>query len=119
MSIQSPHGELRRELGAISAVMITVGSVIGSGIFLTTGVMADAVPSTSLLLFAWAVGGALVIAGGLTYSEMAAMYPRSGGVYVFLREAYGTLPAFPPTGIARRPVNRGPDPKCRASTGNT
>src|SRR5262245_32830455 len=56
--------------------------------------MAATIPSTSLLLLAWTAGGVLAIAGGLTYAEMGAMFPRSGGVYVFLKEAYGPLPAF-------------------------
>ena len=85
---------LLRAIGLGSAILIVVGAVIGSGIFLTTGGMAAHIPSASLLLMAWAVGGVLAITGGLTYAEMGAMYPRSGGVYVFLREAYGPLPAF-------------------------
>jgi APA family basic amino acid/polyamine antiporter len=85
---------LVRAIGLGSAVMLVVGSVVGSGIFLTTGGMAALIPSPSLLLAAWALGGVLAIAGGLTYAEMGAMFPRSGGVYVFLREAYGGLPAF-------------------------
>src|SRR5687768_12495442 len=56
--------------------------------------MAQTLPSTSLLLLAWVLGGVLALAGGLTYAEMGAMFPRSGGVYVFLKEAYGPLPAF-------------------------
>jgi APA family basic amino acid/polyamine antiporter len=86
--------ELVRAIGLGSAVLFVVGSVVGSGIFLTTGQMAAVIPSTALLLLAWVLGGVLAIAGGLTYAEMGAMFPRSGGVYVFLREAYGTLPAF-------------------------
>ena len=86
--------QLVRAIGLRSAILFVVGSVIGSGIFLTTGVMAATIPSVSLLLLAWTLGGVLAIAGGLTYAEMGAMFPRSGGVYVFLREAYGTLPAF-------------------------
>ena len=85
---------LVRALGLGSAILIVVGAVIGSGIFLTTGGMAVHIPSASLLLLAWVLGGVLAITGGLTYAEMGAMYPRSGGVYVFLREAYGGLPAF-------------------------
>ncbi len=85
---------LVRAIGLGSAVLFVVGSVIGSGIFLTTGGMAAVIPSTSLLLMAWALGGVLALAGGLTYAEMGAMFPRSGGVYVFLKEAYGPLPAF-------------------------
>ena len=85
---------LLRAIGLGSAILIVVGAVIGSGIFLTTGGMASHIPSASLLLLAWTLGGVLAITGGLTYAEMGAMFPRSGGVYVFLREAYGPLPAF-------------------------
>jgi APA family basic amino acid/polyamine antiporter len=85
---------LVRAIGLGSAVLFVVGSVIGSGIFLTTGGMAAHIPSAALLMLAWALGGVLALAGGLTYAEMGAMFPRSGGVYVFLREAYGPLPAF-------------------------
>jgi APA family basic amino acid/polyamine antiporter len=85
---------LVRAIGLGSAVLIVIGSVVGSGIFLTTGGMAAVIPSATLLLAAWVLGGLLSIAGGLTYAELGAMFPRSGGVYVFLREAYGPLPAF-------------------------
>ena len=85
---------LQRVIGLRSAVLFVVGSVIGSGIFLTTGAMAVVIPSASLLIAAWVSGGLLALAGGLTYAEMGAMFPRSGGVYVFLKEAYGPLPAF-------------------------
>jgi APA family basic amino acid/polyamine antiporter len=71
-----------------------LGSVIGSGIFLTTGTMAAALPSPTLILAAWVAGGVVALSGGLTYAEMGAMYPRSGGVYVYLREAFGPLIAF-------------------------
>ena len=93
-SEQSIDHRLVRAIGLPSAILFVVGSVIGSGIFLTTGVMAATIPSVSLLLLAWTLGGVLAVTGGLTYAEMGAMFPRSGGVYVFLREAYGTLPAF-------------------------
>src|SRR5262249_40946768 len=89
-----PDERLVRAIGLSSAILFVVGSVIGSGIFLTTGGMAALIPSTSLLLLAWILGGVQAIAGGLTYAEMGAMFPRSGGVYVFLKEAYGPLPAF-------------------------
>lgn len=90
----SPDEGLLRAIGLGSAILLVVGNVIGSGIFLTTGGMAALIPSASLLLIAWVIGGVLSITGGLTYAEMGAMFPRSGGVYVFLREAYGPLPAF-------------------------
>ena len=91
-----PAGEdgLVRALGVGSATLFVVGSVIGSGIFLTTGLMADALPSPALVLAAWTVGGVLALAGGLTYAEMGTMFPRSGGLYVFLDRAYGPLVAF-------------------------
>jgi APA family basic amino acid/polyamine antiporter len=85
---------LLQAIGLGSATLFVVGSVIGSGIFLTTGIMADRIPSASLLIAAWTLGGLLALAGGLTYAEMGAMFPRSGGVYVFLREAYGPLVGF-------------------------
>ena len=56
--------------------------------------MAATLPSEPLLLLAWILGGAIALCGGLTYAEMGAMYPRSGGLYVFLEEAYGPLTAF-------------------------
>ena len=89
-----PDDGLIRALGLGSAILLVVGNVIGSGIFLTTGGMAALIPSASLLLLAWALGGCFVITGGLAYAEMGGMFPRSGGVYVFLREAYGSLFAF-------------------------
>ena len=92
--VETADEGLIRAIGLWSATLIVVGAVIGSGIFLTTGGMAAHIPSASLLLLAWVLGGVLAITGGLTYAEMGAMYPRSGGVYVFLREAYGPLPAF-------------------------
>ncbi len=85
---------LIRAIGLGTATLFVIGSVIGSGIFLTTGVMATTIPSASLLLVAWTLGGLLALMGGLTYGEMGAMFPRSGGVYVFLREAWGPLVGF-------------------------
>src|SRR5215813_10443006 len=85
---------LIRALGPGSAILFVLGSVIGSGIFLTTGGMAEKLPSPTLLLAAWLAGGVIALTGGLTYAEMGAMYPKSGGVYVYLREAFGPVPAF-------------------------
>jgi APA family basic amino acid/polyamine antiporter len=93
-STAPPDEGLVRALGLGSAVLFVLGSVIGSGIFLTTGRMAVALPSPSLLLGAWLAGGVIALSGGLTYAEMGSMYPRSGGVYVYLREAFGPLVAF-------------------------
>jgi basic amino acid/polyamine antiporter, APA family len=93
-SAAPPDEGLVRALGLGSAVLFVLGSVIGSGIFLTTGVMAAALPSPTLLIAAWVAGGIIAVSGGLTYAEMGSMFPRSGGVYVYLREAFGPLIAF-------------------------
>jgi APA family basic amino acid/polyamine antiporter len=85
---------LERAIGPFAATLLVIGGIIGSGIFLTTGVMAATLPSPSLLILAWVVGSLFAVFGALTYAEMATMFPQSGGVYVFLREAFGTLPAF-------------------------
>ena len=85
---------LVRVIGLGSAVLFVLGAIIGSGIFLTTGVMAEALPSPTLLMLAWAAGGVITLTGALTYGEMASMFPNSGGVYVYLREAFGPALAF-------------------------
>ncbi|MCP5104023.1 MAG: amino acid permease [bacterium] len=85
---------LKRQLSLFDATMIMVGIVIGSGIFLTTGIMASSIPSATLILLAWVVGGLLTLAGALTYAELGAAMPEAGGQYVYLREAYGPLTAF-------------------------
>lgn len=85
---------LVRAIGLGGATLIVVGSVIGTGIFLTTGIMFAELPSVPLVLLAWVTGGLLAMAGGLTYAEMGSMYPRSGGLYVFLSEAYGAALGF-------------------------
>ncbi|MEX2157412.1 MAG: amino acid permease [Gemmatimonadales bacterium] len=85
---------LIRRLGLWSAVAVLVGSTIGSGIFRTPASVAQRVDDVPLFLLAWVLGGAVVLCGALTYSELAAAFPRSGGVYVFVRESFGRLPAF-------------------------
>jgi len=74
--------------------MVMMGIVIGSGIFLTTGIMAKSIPSAGLILLAWFVGGLLTLAGALTYAELGAAMPEAGGQYVYLREAYGPMSGF-------------------------
>ncbi len=86
--------QLLRGIGVWGATLFVIGSVIGSGIFLTTGLMVQELPSTPLVLAAWVAGGLLATAGGLTYAEMGSMYPRSGGLYVFLSEAYAPVWGF-------------------------
>jgi APA family basic amino acid/polyamine antiporter len=85
---------LVRGIGVSGATLLAIGSVIGSGIFLTTGSMMAELPSVTLVIAAWVAGGLLAMAGGLTYAEMGSMFPRSGGLYVFLSEAYGPVWGF-------------------------
>src|SRR3954447_23982572 len=85
---------LVRELGRVDATMIVMGSMIGSGIFITSAESARLVGSPGWLLVAWGVAGLLTIAGALCSAEVAAMMPRAGGQYVFLREAYGPAVGF-------------------------
>lgn len=90
-----PFGErLPRRLGLWSAVAVAVGSTIGSGIFRTPATVAARVEDVTLFMGVWVVGGIVALCGALTYAELAASYPRSGGIYVFIREAFGPLPAF-------------------------
>jgi APA family basic amino acid/polyamine antiporter len=85
---------LRRTLGAWDGTLITIGSVVGTGIFLVGSDLARAVPHAGMILAIWLAGGLLSLAGALTYAELGTMYPRAGGIYVFLREAYGPLAGF-------------------------
>jgi APA family basic amino acid/polyamine antiporter len=71
-----------------------VGGIIGSGIFFTPAETARALPSAGLVFLVWAVGGVVALAGALTYAELGAMMPDAGGAYVYIREAFGKLPAF-------------------------
>ncbi len=85
---------LAHSLGQLDATMIVIGSMIGSGIFLTSAESARLVGSPGWLLMAWALAGVLTITGALCCAELAAMMPKAGGQYVFLREAYGPLFGF-------------------------
>ncbi len=93
-SATNADAQLVRAIGLWGATLLVIGNVIGSGIFLTTGIMVQELPSTTLVLTAWTAGGLLAMAGGLTYAEMGSMFPRSGGLYVFLSEAYGPVWGF-------------------------
>ncbi len=86
--------EFKRGLGLYASTMVVVGSMIGSGIFIVSAEMARQVGSPGWLLMAWIITGALTIAGALSYGELAGMMPRSGGQYVFLREAFSPMAGF-------------------------
>src|SRR6185436_784614 len=90
----APPIALVRALGAWDGALITIGSVVGTGIFLTTSDMARALPHPGLILLAWVAGGVLTLFGALTFGELGAMFPRAGGQYHFLREAFGSAWGF-------------------------
>ena len=85
---------LVRALGAWDGALITIGAVVGTGIFLTTSDMARVLPHPGLILLVWLVGGLLALAGALTYAELGVLFPSAGGIYDFLKEAYGPLWGF-------------------------
>lgn len=85
---------LDRRLGAIDGAAIVVSNVIGGGIFLVPAVVAQLAPDPWWMIAVWAAGGALAFSGAMAYAELAALRPRAGGEYVYLREAFGPLAAF-------------------------
>lgn len=85
---------LPRRLGVWSAAAVLVGSTIGSGIFRVPSSVAGEAGSVGAIALLWVIGALVALFGALTLAELAVLFPRSGGVYVFIREAYGPLPAF-------------------------
>ena len=83
-----------RRIGPFSAMMMVVGGIIGSGIFLNPALVAERVRSAELTLFVWGLGGCIAMIGALVFAELGARRPLAGGGYVYLRDAYGGLPAF-------------------------
>jgi len=90
----SAPNTLDRRLGPFDAAAVIVSNVIGGGILFTPPQVAASVPAALLFLSTWAAGGLLAFAGAIAYAELAALRPRAGGEYVYLREAYGPLAAF-------------------------
>src|SRR5271156_525764 len=86
--------DLRRQLGLGSAAAAVAGEAIAVGIFLTPAGMAKLLGSPFWLLFVWLLMGAMTMAGALCLGELAARYPEAGGIYVYLREAYGERIGF-------------------------
>src|SRR5438309_4934014 len=83
-----------RELGLFDSVMIVIGTMIGSGIFIVPADMSRVIGSSGWLLVAWLVTGLLTIAAAVSYGELASMLPEAGGMYVYLREAFSPLIGF-------------------------
>src|ERR1700722_13395231 len=92
--MKETRSELPRVLNVSHATAIVVGIIIGSGIFLVPREMMAAVGSSRMVYTVWIAGGLLSLFGAMSYAEVAAMKPRVGGEYAFLRDAYGDLTAF-------------------------
>jgi APA family basic amino acid/polyamine antiporter len=88
------EGQLARRLGLFDATMIVMGGIVGSGIFINPSVVARQVDTPALILAAWAIGGAIALAGAFVYAELAALRPAVGGQYAYLREAFSPMVAF-------------------------
>ena len=88
------RGALPRKIGLWTAIAVLVGSTIGSGIFRSPAGIAEKLPGPLPLLSVWAMGGLFALCGALSLAEIAGAYPRTGGLYVYIREGWGRLPAF-------------------------
>ena len=77
--------DLQQKLNLYGLTMIAVGSCIGAGIFVAPGQIVGAVPNATLILLVWAIGGLMSLLGALTFAELGGMFPRSGGVYAYLK----------------------------------
>ncbi|HEX9143158.1 MAG TPA: amino acid permease, partial [Candidatus Binatia bacterium] len=94
MVIAMAQNELKRQIGLFDAVMLISGDMIGTGIFISTGVIAAQVPSPGGVLLVWIFGGLLALAGALSCAELSASLPYAGGDYNYIRAAYGRLMGF-------------------------
>ncbi|HEY5219131.1 MAG TPA: amino acid permease [Gemmatimonadaceae bacterium] len=94
MTAPAERGALPRRLGFWSAVAVLVGSTIGSGIFRSPAGIADKLPGPLALASVWVMGGLFALCGALTLAEVGSAFPETGGVYVFVREGFGRMPAF-------------------------
>jgi basic amino acid/polyamine antiporter, APA family len=93
-TVDPPPSQLPRTLGLWSAVALVVGITIGSGIFRSPAGIAQKVPNPTVMLLLWAGGGLITLCGALSLAELAAALPQTGGLYAYLREGWGRLPAF-------------------------
>lgn len=91
---ENSQHHMKRELGLLDGTMIVAGSMIGSGIFIVSSDIARNVGSAGWLIFVWVLTGFITLIAALSYGELSAIFPKAGGQYVYLREAYGKLVAF-------------------------
>src|SRR5579872_6458945 len=92
MAETTPH--FKPSLGLLDGTMIVAGSMIGSGIFIVSADITRNVGSAGWLIFVWLITGFMTITAAVSYGELSAMFPKAGGQYVYLKEAYGKLIAF-------------------------
>ena len=86
--------KLLRKLNLLDSTFLVIGGVLGSGIFMTTGFIAEYLPSPGLILTVFLVGGFITLSGALSFAELGAMFPSAGGQYIYIREAYGSWAGF-------------------------
>lgn len=94
MNQAQSENHMKKELGLLDATMLVVGSMIGSGIFIVSADIVRQVGSAGWLIIIWLLTGAITLTAALSYGELSAMFPKAGGQYVYLREAYNRLIAF-------------------------
>ncbi len=94
MPVQENSSEFKRELGLIDAALLATSGMIGSGIFIVSADVARNVGSAGWLMVVWVIGGFMTLTAAVSYGELSGMYPKAGGQYVYLKEAYGSLVAF-------------------------
>ncbi|MHC4071503.1 MAG: amino acid permease, partial [Planctomycetota bacterium] len=90
----APRHELQRGFGLSTATYVVIASMVGTGILVSPGYMMASLQNYPVIFGLWALGGLLALCGALCVAELAAALPRAGGEYVYLREAYGPMPAF-------------------------
>lgn len=94
MKDQQEDNHLKRELGLLDGTMLVVGSMIGSGIFIVSADIARQVGSAGWLTLIWVISGLITVIAAVSYGELSSMFPKAGGQYVYLKEAYNKLIAF-------------------------
>src|SRR5688500_11662955 len=92
--MQEDQTHFKRSLGLMDATMIVAGSMIGSGIFIVSADMLRNVGSAGWLIAVWVITGFMTITAAISYGELSGMYPKAGGQYVYLKEAFNPLAAF-------------------------
>lgn len=94
IDVELPKGKLKKALGPIDGAAIVVGAIIGAGIFRVPGLVGEHLPAPFLVILAWVAGGLISLVGALCYAELSAMFPKSGGDYLYVKHTYGEGTAF-------------------------